>query len=137
MIYIVPHYALDDEIRGYLARNFDQLRAFNAPERQFKQCIVIGRRIRSGHAAKSVLDMLSRAQASEQGAEMLPERWMDAPYVVPAVQSEQEFDFHAVRMDAAQLADELGEVPIQPAVGPARTALRASQGRVPATPCVK
>ena len=107
LVYIVPYYALDDEIRGYLARNFQDLRVFMAPERQFKQCVVIGRRVRAGHPPKSVLDMLTRAQASQEGAPMLPPSWSERPYVVPALQPDQEFDFHAVRMDAAQLADEL------------------------------
>ena len=107
LIYIIPHYALDDDIRTYLARNFQDLRVFMAPERQFKQCVVIGRRVRAGHAVKSVLDLLTRAQASEGDTPILPTDWHDAPYVVPAIQPDQEFDFHAVRMDAAQLGDEL------------------------------
>jgi hypothetical protein len=43
-VYIVPHYALDEEIRSYLVRNFQNLRVFMAPERQFKQCVIVGTR---------------------------------------------------------------------------------------------
>lgn len=68
LVYIIPHYALDDEIRGYLVRNFEDLRVFIAPERRFRQCIVIGRRCRAAHATKAALQPLIDAQASEEGA---------------------------------------------------------------------
>lgn len=109
LVYIVPHYALDDEIRAYLARNFTNLRVFAAPERQFKQCVVIGTRCRPAYVNKAALQPLIDAQASEDGAPMLPETWELDPYVLVPVQPDQEFDFHAVRIDEEQLQDELGK----------------------------
>ena len=106
LVYIVPYYALDAEIRSYLARNFSDVRFFMAPEQQFKQCVIFGVKTRSGPARKDVLDMLARAQAGELMHQVLPETWEEEPYLIPPV-AEGEFDFHAVRMDRAQLVDEL------------------------------
>lgn len=86
MVYIIPHYALDDEIRSYLVRNFQDLRVFMAPERRFKQCIVIGTRCRPTHATKAALQPLVDAQASEEGAPLMPDSWEQEPYVIPALQ---------------------------------------------------
>lgn len=107
LVYIIPHYALDNEIRAYLGRNFQNLRVFTAPERRFKQCVIVGTRCKSGYAGKGVLEILERAQASEEGAAVLPDSWEEQRYTVARTQPEQEFDFHAVRMDEEQLLDEL------------------------------
>lgn len=108
LIYIVPYYALDKEIRTYLARNFTDLRFYMAPEQQFKQCVILGRRVRSGHPSKAVLDMLASAQAGEFKDRILPEPdQIAAPYTVPSMASDAPLDFHAVRLDGEQLADEL------------------------------
>lgn len=106
LIYIIPYYALDDEIRAYLARNFKDLRVFMSPERQFKQCVVIGTRCKAKHATKADVEPLARAQASEEGAPVLPDSWEEECYCIPRNQ-DPEFDFHAVRMDEEQLAAEL------------------------------
>lgn len=105
LVYIVPHYALDDEIRVHLARNYQDLQVFMTPEQQFKQCVVVARRRKAGNASKQVQDVLARAQAND-AVPVLPEEWVASPYVVPAA-AEQEFTFHAVRIDAPQLGDEL------------------------------
>lgn len=105
LVYIVPHYALDDEIRAHLARNYQDVRVFVAPEQLFKQCVVVARRRRAGNASKQVQDELARAQAND-AMPVLPEEWVASPYVVPTA-AEQEFTFNAVRIDAPQLGDEL------------------------------
>lgn len=105
LVYIVPHYALDDEIRAHLARNYQDVRVFVAPEQQFKQCVVVARRRKAGNASKQVQDELARAQAND-AMPVLPEEWVASPYVVPTA-AEQEFTFNAVRIDAPQLGDEL------------------------------
>lgn len=107
LVYIVPFYALDDEIRTCLARNFTNLRFFMAPEQQFQQCVIFGTRVRSGHPRKEVLEMLTRAQAGEFKDRVLPEAWHGQRYQVPSVPEGSEFDFHAVRLDGPQLAGEL------------------------------
>ena len=107
LVYIIPHYALDDEIRTYLARNFTDLRFFMAPEQQFKQCVIVGTKCKPGHPRKDVLDMLTRAQAGELNDQELPRQWTQERYVVPSVAYGSEFDFRAVRLDGPQLAQEL------------------------------
>lgn len=107
LVYIVPYYALDDEIRVYLARNFTDLRFYMAPEQQFKQCVIFGTKVKPGHPRKDVLDTLARAQAGELLDQVLPSDCHEQPYIVPAIAQGAEFDFHAVRLDGEQLADEL------------------------------
>lgn len=109
LVYIVPHYALDEEIRAYLVRNFVNLRVFMAPEQQFKQCVIVGTRCKPVYAPKGSQQPLIDAQASQEGAPVLPDVWMHEPYVIPAVQADQEVDFHAVRIDEAQLKNELAK----------------------------
>ncbi|MFX8922134.1 DUF6094 domain-containing protein, partial [Acinetobacter baumannii] len=50
MVLIVPQYTLDSEFCGMLARYFDRLQVFRAPEQQFKQVVVFGVRKRSSEA---------------------------------------------------------------------------------------
>lgn len=107
LVFIVPYYALDDEIRTYLARHFTALRFFMAPEQQFQQCVIFGVKSRPGHPRKDVLDMLCQAQAGELREQVLPPHWHEQPYQLPHIAEGSEFDFHAVRLDAGQLAEEL------------------------------
>jgi len=107
LVYIIPHYALDEDIRAHLARNYENLRVFMAPEQRFKQCVVLGVRRRSANAGKRVLDLLTQAQSAPDKTPVLPESWADDPYRIPAYETGAEFDFHAVRIDAPQLGDEL------------------------------
>jgi hypothetical protein len=107
LVYIIPFYALDDDIRVHLARNYDRVRVFMATEQRFKQCVVVGVRRRSANASKAVLDMLVQAREQPGLTPVLPESWEDDPYRIPAIEPGQEFTFHAVRIDAPQLGDEL------------------------------
>lgn len=107
LIYIVPYYALDGEIRSFLARNFTGLRFWMAPEQQFKQCVIFGIKARSIQPRKETLEMLCQAQAGQLLNQVLPESWDEELFKVPAIVEGSAFDFHAVRMDGEQLADEL------------------------------
>jgi hypothetical protein len=109
LVYIIPYYALDDEIRTYLARNFTDLRFYMAPEQQFKQCVIFGTKVRPGHPRKDVLDMLTRAQAGELAHQVLPSEWPEQFYTIPSVPEGSDCDFHAVRLDGPQLVDELAK----------------------------
>lgn len=106
LVYIVPFYALDEEIRTYLARNFKDVRFFMAPEKQFQQCVIFGVKVKPQHPNKETLALLTRAQAGELAEQVLPVEWLDVPYTLPAAPVE-DFDFRAVRIDADQLQDEL------------------------------
>ncbi|CAN7761570.1 DUF6094 domain-containing protein [Pseudorhodoferax sp. LjRoot39] len=105
LVFIVPHYALDEHMRAHLARNYQNVQAFMAPEQRFQQCVIVATRRKSGNASKQVLEMLAQVQTGE-GVQELPEEWVSEPYVVPAV-VDGEFNFHAMPIDAPQLGDEL------------------------------
>lgn len=106
LVYIVPFYALDEDIRLYLARHFKDLRFYMAPEKQFQQCVIFGVKVKPTHPRKDVLEMLSKAQAGELKNQVLPQEWCETPYILP-VATEDEFDFRAVRIDGEQLVEEL------------------------------
>ena len=106
LVLIVPHYVLDTEMATLLARNFTQLKAFMAPEQRFKQCVVFGIKRRSDTPDLSVVKTLEAIGQGELPPE-LPEHWRDEPYLVPATPSLPNFSFNAIRIDAAQLNDEL------------------------------
>ncbi|MDP2405073.1 MAG: DUF6094 domain-containing protein [Hydrogenophaga sp.] len=106
LVYIVPFYALDDEIRTYLARHFKDLRFYMAPEKQFQQCVIFGVKVKTTHPRKDVLEMLTKAQAGELKDQVLPAEWCETPYILP-VTTDDEFDFRAVRIDGDQLVEEL------------------------------
>jgi SAM-dependent methyltransferase len=106
LVYIVPFYALDDEIRTYLARHFKDLRFYMAPEKQFQQCVIFGVKVKPTHPRKDVVEMLTKAQAGELKDQVLPAEWCETPYILPMA-TDDEFDFRAVRIDGDQLVEEL------------------------------
>jgi hypothetical protein len=69
--------------------------------------VILGEKVKpQSYPNKEAVAMLTRAQAGELNDQVLPEVWDDEPYLVP-VSHDPEFDFHAVRIEARQLADEL------------------------------
>lgn len=104
---MLPYYILDSEFASLVARNFDRVRVFMAPEKKFKQCVIFGIKRRSDAPAAHVLNQL--AEASEGKAIELPEVWPEAPYEVPAMTDAEEYSFTALRIDAAQLKNELAK----------------------------
>jgi len=110
LVLIVPYYAVDVDLATYLARHFRNLRAYMAPERQFKQCVIFGVRDRPRHPAQSVLQMfeaLCSGQWVEQPERELPECWPEEPYAIPELPTDPEHRFHAVRLDPKQLEEEV------------------------------
>ncbi len=106
MVLIVPHYVLDAEFSALIARNFERVAIFMAPEKQFKQCVIFGVKRRSGMPDAAVAKMLEAAGHGELPPD-LPEEWIDEPYAVPAKTDDEGFSFTAVRLDAEQLDAEL------------------------------
>ena len=110
LVYIVPFYALDEEIRLYLASHFTRLTFWMAPEQQFQQCVILGIKIpKVSRPSKDVLEMLTNAQKGEFKDKVFPKFWEEKPYEVPSVATaaDADFKFYAVRMDGEQLEDEL------------------------------
>jgi hypothetical protein len=106
LVYIVPHYALDEEIRSYLVRNFQNLRVFMAPERQFKQCVIVGTRCKPVLCAERRTAVPDRSAGLARGRADAS-RLMGRSSLRRLQQVDQELDFHAVRIDEEQLRDEL------------------------------
>src|SRR3546814_4743278 len=46
LVFILPSYVLDQEMVGWLTRHFADLSVFQAVDKQFKQVVVFGRRVR-------------------------------------------------------------------------------------------
>ncbi len=109
LVLIVPYYVLDAEFAGLLARNFDRIRFHMAPEQQFKQCAVFGVRRRSDRPEPRTVSALIAAGKGEALDQVLPECWTAEPYAVPQIAG-GEGHFHAVRIDAAQLAAEVARL---------------------------
>ena len=107
LVLIVPYHVIDADFASIIARNFDQVRFFMAPETRFKQCVIFGTKKRSDHPAKAVSDMLEAGGRGELLSQVLPEQWIDAPYAIPTATELPDFRFHAVRIDGPQLAAEL------------------------------
>lgn len=102
---LVPYYVLDTELSTLIARHFERVQVFLAPEQQFQQAIVIGIKRRPGHPSVDVVSQLTKFAAGE-GQEEMPSTWSQEPYWIPQT-SEADFSFALMRIDARQLDDEL------------------------------
>ncbi|MDR3214555.1 MAG: DUF6094 domain-containing protein [Azoarcus sp.] len=113
LVFIIPSYVLDAELTGWLTRHFTELRIYRAVETQFKQVVILGRRVRQrDQASNSVKEVRARLLQIGQGdmeAEELPLEWPFPPYTVPASPVEPEH-FYRVTMEAEQFADEVGRL---------------------------
>ena len=111
MVLIVPHYSLDKEFAAWVAGHFERVGCFMAPERRFKQAVVVGVRAlgwQFGDTAKAArvrLESLCRGEA-----DTLPEQWPGIPYEIPG-DNGQMVEFAAKRIDHAQLAEEIRRHP--------------------------
>ena len=89
MVLIVPRYSLDREFSVWLARQFDRVQVFAAPEQGFKQVVVFGvrKRVNDHHSAQTsesaVRNWLEGIGAGEGTLEELPPEYLDEPYTVP------------------------------------------------------
>lgn len=110
LVFILPSYVLDQEMVGWLTRHFTDLSVFQAVDKQFKQVVVFGRRVRqrdqAGDDVKASRARLLQIGLGEQEAEELPPEWTLLPYVVPTAQAEPEY-FYRISMEPEQFADEV------------------------------
>ncbi len=106
LVLIIPHYSLDKELSAWIARHFERVQVFKAPEQQFKQVVILGiRRRASGVAsAASVKETLINVGRADRNPPDLPERWEQPPYVVPTT-TQPLGNFKSVRLDAKQLQE--------------------------------
>lgn len=108
MVLIVPFYVLTKDFAGLIARNFERVQVFMAPEQQFKQCVVFGVKRQSEAPNPKVQALLEACGRGEPTPE-LPEFWEGETYYVPSAR-EGDFKFTAQRIDGAQLAAELSRM---------------------------
>ncbi|HEB56628.1 MAG TPA: class I SAM-dependent methyltransferase [Gammaproteobacteria bacterium] len=113
MALIIPRYSLDKEMSTWIARHFHTVRAYEAPEQQFKQVVIMGVRQRVEGTDTGLCQRLSAIGVGDVQAEVFPDEWLNEPYVVPAVQHRQQQDakFYSARIDQRQLADIIGKEP--------------------------
>ncbi len=105
MVLIIPHYVLDKEFSGMIARNFESVKVFMAPETRFKQCVVFGVKRRSDGVDPHIQKMLEACGVGELTPE-LPEYWQNPPYCVPEA-GDKEMRFTSIKIDGPQLQVEL------------------------------
>ena len=91
LVLIVPGYALDAEMVGWLVAWFDDLTVHRAAVDTYKQVVILGRRRRqrcnaiAQGAAGKVREHLLAVGKGEREVPVLPEWWAGEPYVVPAL----------------------------------------------------
>jgi hypothetical protein len=88
LIFIIPHYTLDEELVGWLTRHFVDLRVFRALETKFKQVVIFGRRARQRDQTPEQI-RVSRARLLKIGkaeieVDELPQEWPFLPYSIPS-----------------------------------------------------
>jgi hypothetical protein len=111
LVFIVPHYVLDDELCGWLCNHFTELRIYSAADLTFKQVVIFGIRIRRQDLARprDVADIRKRLQAigtGEESAEPLPASWPWEPYrILPAVNDLEHF--YRLTLEPEQFGQEI------------------------------
>lgn len=111
LVFIVPHYVLDDELCGWLCNHFTALRIYAAADSTFKQVVIFGTRIRRQDLAKprdvaQTRELLRAIGAGEQAAEPLPMDWPWERYAVPPAMHELEH-FYRVTLEPEQFGTEI------------------------------
>jgi len=111
MALIVPRYSLDKKMSAWIARHFHTVRVYEAPVQQFKQVVIMGVKQRIEGADIRLCQRLRAIGTGDIRAAMFPDEWQDEPYVVPAVQHQQDVKFYSAKIDQRQLADIIGGEP--------------------------
>lgn len=111
LVFLVPHYVLDDELCSWLCNHFTSLKIYAAADRQFKQVVIFGIRIRRQDLARASEVTAMRNHLREVGsgtaeAPELPEQWLDEPYCVLATSSELQH-FYRVTLEPEQFVQEI------------------------------
>lgn len=111
LVFIVPHYVLDDELCGWLCNHFTELRIYAAADPTFKQVVIFGIRVRRQDLARprdvaQVRERLQAIGAGQELAEVLPESWPWEPYAVLSVSSDMEH-FYQLTLEPEQFASEI------------------------------
>lgn len=111
LVFIVPHYVLDEELCSWLCNHFTELRIYSAVDHTFKQMVIFGIRIRRQDLARprEVASIRTRLQAigsGEQTAEALPVSWQDEPYTILPATTDLEH-FYRLTLEPEQFSHEV------------------------------
>lgn len=111
LVFIVPHYVLDDELCGWLCNHFTELRIYSAVDTTFKQVVIFGIRIRRQDLARpreiaQVRQRLHAIGAGMQNPETLPEHWPCEPYRVLPANIDLEH-FYRITLELEQFSQEV------------------------------
>ncbi|OEO27885.1 methyltransferase [Pseudomonas sp. J237] len=111
LVFIVPHYVLDDELTGWLCNHFTALRIYAAADPTFKQVVIFGIRVRRQDLARprevaQVRDRLQAIGAGQETAEELPAIWPWEPYAVLPAANDLEH-FYRVTLEPEQFSHEI------------------------------
>lgn len=101
---IIPKTSLDREYASWIARNLRRVSVYEAPEKQFKQIVILGYRQRADHPDTELSTKLMAIGKSDLTVDDFPEQWLDEPYTVPAETSNTDRKFYSVKIDHKQLA---------------------------------
>ena len=108
MVLILPSYTLDKEFSNWIARHYDRVNVFLAPEQKFKQVVIFGVRRRVADMA-NMSAVTNKLQAVGKGVlpVELPRTWNHNLYQVPPIMSGKDIKFVYTKLEAAQLEKEL------------------------------
>lgn len=104
LVLIVPYYALTKGLSSSISSNYSDVKAFMAPEKQFKQCVIFGRR-KSPYENPKLCEQLEAIGRGELQPEELPEIWSHKQYETPEVTTVPHFK--GVRLTADDILHEL------------------------------
>ncbi|PUA41281.1 SAM-dependent methyltransferase [Pseudomonas protegens] len=111
LVFIIPHYVLDDELCTWLCNHFTHLRLYAAADSTFKQVVLFGIRIRRQDLARprevaQVRERLLAIGAGLEVPEVLPQVWPWEPYAVLAAPNAPEH-FYRISLEPQQFAQEV------------------------------
>ncbi|WP_122394269.1 DUF6094 domain-containing protein, partial [Pseudomonas amygdali] len=111
MVFIVPHYVLDDELCGWLTNHFTGLRICAAVDRTFKQVVIFGIRVRRQDLARprevaAMREHLRAIGSGEQAADLLPATWPWEQYAVLPIANDLEH-FYRITLEPEQFSEEV------------------------------
>ncbi|RMS26739.1 MULTISPECIES: DUF6094 domain-containing protein [Pseudomonas syringae group] len=111
MVFIVPHYVLDDELCGWLTNHFTGLRICAAVDRTFKQVVIFGIRTRRQDLARprevaAMREHLRSIGSGDQAPDLLPVTWPWEQYAVLPIANDLEH-FYRVTLEPDQFNDEV------------------------------
>lgn len=110
LVFIIPAYTLDQELVGWLTRHFTDLRAHQAVDRNFKQIVILGRRVRQreqeSEGSRRARQLLLQIGSGESEPDELPIAWPFSSYSVPASHNGPEH-FYRATLEPQQFAAEV------------------------------